>query len=198
MAFLVLSISVLRAASVSYSFSASPLIALNNVLGENEETKVDYPLPYPGKIGPDHPAWAFKALRDKLWFLVSTSSSRKAELMLLFADKRLGSSRVLFEKGKPEIGFSTLSKGEKYLESSWLLTQKNTAKGLDTSEFLKKLANASLKHREEIEEILVVAPEDAKPQIIKTMDYPKNVFRGTRDALRSKGLPVPENPSDWD
>lgn len=115
-------------------------------------------------------------------------------MMLLFADKRLASSKILFERNKSSVAFPSLSKGEKYLEMAVNQGKENTKKGLDTVPFWQKLANAALKHREVLEEILKIAPEDAKPGIVQSEDYAKNAFKEARDALNSKGVPVPENP----
>jgi len=57
---------------------------------------------------------ALKAIRDKLWHVLTMDASKEAELSLLCSDKRLGMSKILFERGKPELAFSTLTKGEKY------------------------------------------------------------------------------------
>ena len=192
----ILFISVLRAASVNYAFS----LPSEKTLGQSDtkEININYTLPYPGRILPDHPLWPLKALRDKLWLLVTVNPSRKAELVLLFADKRLSSSKILFEREKPELAFSTLSKGEKYLEEAVSLEVKNRKKGFDTKEFLAKAANAALKHREVIGEILKVAPEDARPNIIKVENYARDAYKNSRDALNSLGLPVPENPFNGD
>jgi len=192
--------SVLRSASVHYVFSQVPDAGFPKeqvlVLGENIE--IDYYFPYPGKILPDHPLWFLKALRDRLWLLITTNPSRKAELKLLFADKRIVSAKLLFERDKSELGVSTLTKAEKYLEEAFILEKENRKRGLDTSEFLSKMARASLKHRQTIDEILKLAPEEARPIIIKTQDYPKEIYNRTREALYERGLPVPENPYDTD
>ena len=193
----ILSISVLRVASVNYAFNGSSA----RTLGETTEAgKIDvsYEFPYPGRILPDHPLWSLKALRDKLWLVVTVNPSRRAELLLLFADKRIASSKILFERGKPELAFSTLSKAEKYLQEAANLEAENRKKGTDTKSFLTRLANASLKHREVINEILMIAPEDARPEIIKIENYPRNVYKNSRNILYSLGMPAPENPFSGD
>lgn len=196
----VLFTSVFRTASVRYVFSETPNTSLQEgqgvVLGESIE--IDYYFRYPGRILPDHPLWFLKALRDRVWLLLTTNPSRKAELKLLFADKRVVSAKILFERGKPELGVSTLTKAEKYLEEACNLERENREKGLDTSEFLSTLAKASLKHRQTIDEILKLAPEEAKPIVIRAQDYSKETYNKTRDALYEKDLPVPENPYDTD
>jgi hypothetical protein len=193
LAIAILLISLSRASSVNYAFSASP----GDILGDSAMS-INYTLPFPGRILPDHPLWTLKALRDKLWLMVTVNPSRRGELTLLFADKRLASSKILFEKDKPEIAFSTLSKGEKYLEQAASIEVENRKKGMDTKEFLTKLANSSLKHRQVINEILAIAPEDAKPEIIKIENYSRNVYKASRDALNSLGMSAPENPFNGD
>lgn len=191
-AFAVLFTSILRTAAPKFEFS----MPTNSEVLAATDVKVDYTLAYPGRVLPDHPLWPVKALRDKIWLIITADAGRKAELKLLFADKRLASAKILFEKDKPEIAFSTLTKAEKYLEQAADKEKENREKGLDTSEFLRVLSYASLKHRAEIEEILLVAPEDAKPGINETLGYSKNVYEKTMHALNEKGLPVPENPFD--
>ena len=190
-AFGILFTSLFKTASVKYVFSQEPSKISNQ---PSKKVEIDYVLPYPGRILPDHPLWLVKALRDRLWLMLTTNPSRKAELKLLFADKRLAMSKILFEKDKPEIAFSTLTKAEKYLEGAYLQEEKNRNKKIDTSAFLTTLAKASLKHRQVIEEILAIAPEDAKPEIVKVIDYSKTVYEKTMHALQEKGLPIVENP----
>lgn len=184
-AFTILTVSVLRSATDRYAYS--PM-----VLSEKVETKkmesIDYILAYPGKVNADSPLWYFKVIRDKAWYTFTFDSSKKYELNLLFSDKRLNSSLELFKNNKPDLGLSTLTKAEKYLEMSL----PNTA---EDKEYLTKLATASLKHREVIEnEIMPLAPEDVKPEVVKACDYSKETYKKVRDLMLSKGLVPPQNP----
>lgn len=195
-AIFVLGISVFRSASVSYDFADLPQIQGQNVLGESG-IQVEYYLPYPGRVLTDSPLWPLKAARDKVWLWVTTNQTRKAELLLLFADKRLGMARILFEDNKAEIGYTTLTKAEKYLEEAKITEETNREEGYETKEFLEKLANASLKHYEVIEHILSVAPEEAKPMLISSQNYAKKIYESSRNALLEKDMVPPENPFDW-
>jgi len=193
-AFFILFISVLRIASVKYEFMGDK--PKNVVLGDNG-IKIDYFLAYPGRILPDSFFWPVKAARDKIWYAITTNQGKKAELLLLFADKRLGSSLILFQKDNADVGFSTLSKAEKYLESASDKEKENRAKNIDTNEFLQRLISASLKHFQVIKEIENIAPEDARPKIIELEFYPKKVYESARNAILDKGMPSPDNPFDW-
>jgi hypothetical protein len=198
LAFGILFTSVLRTAAVKYEFSeADPAeTQKEQVLGE-DTVMVDYYLAFPGKVLPDNPLWPVKALRDRVWLWITTNPSRKAELNLLFADKRVAASKLLFERDKPEIGYSTLTKAEKYLWQASVQERENRVEGIDTGEFLSRLAKASLKHALVMDEIMTVAPEDAKPGVIQTMDSAKKVYEEAKNGLLEKGLPTPENPFDW-
>ncbi len=195
-AFAVLLISVFRTASVKYDFN--PVVSGYQPILEETEPLIEYYLPYPGKILPDNPLWPLKALRDRLWLLINTNPMREAELMLLFADKRLGSSVTLFENGNFDDGFSSFTKAEKYLEEASIKEESNRMAGEQTTEFLIKIATASLKHYELGSYILRRSPDDAKPSIIKTQEYSKKTFERSRNALLEKGIDPPENPFDWE
>ena len=192
LAFSILSISVLKAASIKYAFSG------DSKRDNAQIPQIDYLLPYPGRILPDHPLWPVKAFRDKFWLLITLNRSRQAELLLLFADKRLVSSRILFERGKPELAFSTFTKAEKYLEKASGLVDECWKSGLDTKSLSLRVATAALKHREVAEELLNIAPEDAKPGIASAISYSKKAYDTCKDSLTSRGLPAPNNPFNGD
>ena len=191
--------SLLRVSSTSYSFyEEENLTYLQNLEESNsnngEDIDIKYFFPYPGKILPDNSIYFLKALRDKAWLFLNTNPNKKAEILLLFSDKRLASSRILFEKGKPNIAFSTLSKAEKYLEQAAFQNEKNGKNGIDTSSFDLKLATASLKHWQELRDLMNYAPEEMKPEIIKNISYSRKAYELVRDSLLSKNINPPSNP----
>lgn len=194
-AFAILFASVLRTASVRYE--VNDRITTQGTQDSGDNLNINYFLPYPGRVLPDNPLWSLKALRDRIWLLITTNSMRRAELKLLFADKRLVSSQILFQKGKMEEGLSTLTKAEKYLEEVGFDEEVMRKKGIDTTELLSRLTNASLKHYQVMQEILEVVPEEVKPLIIQSQDYPKKSFERGRNGLLEKGETPPENPFDW-
>jgi hypothetical protein len=196
-ALMILVVSVLRTASIKHSFYPPANDSqFKKELSEikDSEVVIDYQMPNPGSILPDHPAWSIKVLRDKFWLFLTRDSGKKAELNLLFADKRLISSKILFEKNKSDIAFSTLLKAREYFKESLRLEAENRKAGYETSEFATKLANASLKHRRIIDEILLIAPEDAKPKIVELQVYTLESFNEASSILESLGYEVPVNP----
>src|SRR5688572_9010962 len=112
-AFAILSVSVLESVNVSYVLAST---ATPSPVSTPSPYEVDYEIAYVGRILPDSSMWPIKAGRDRLLYLFTFNHLKKADLALLFSDKRLISSRTLFESKKPDIALSTLTKGEKYLE----------------------------------------------------------------------------------
>jgi hypothetical protein len=196
LAFVILSVSFLRSASLSPAYGySSPAPTAKNAPSPNLILSINYFLPYPGGILPDNWLWYFKAIRDRMQYLVTGDHLRKADLNLLYSDKRLGASLTLFENKKPDIAATTLVKGEKYLEEAAKDEEMARKAGINTNNFLIKLANASLKHRQIIEEdIISLAPEDIKPEIVKAEDYSKNTYKVCRDLLNSAGIAPPKDP----
>ncbi len=189
----ILVVSVFSSARPKYAFDGPIVLGTKEVVEQ-----IDYQLPYPGSILQDHPLWPVKALRDKFWMLFQTTDKNKIETNILFADKRVWAAKILFERQKPELGYSSLTKAEKYLEEASVVENTARQKDQNTNEILKRLATSSLKHVEISNEILLIAPEDAKPQIIKNQEYAKNVYRNSKKALTEKGIEAYKNPFDWE
>ncbi len=187
-AFAILSVSFLRIATPTYTYS--PMVLSEKIDSEVVQNKIDYQLSYQGKIGPDNALWYVKAMRDRALYTITFNPTKKAELNLLYADKRLNSSIELFKNNKPDLGLITLTKAEKYLESAELQMT-------DDGELYKKIGLSSLKHREVVEdEILPITPEDLRPQVIKTSAISKEVYTKVKEHMLSKGLVPPVNPFD--
>jgi hypothetical protein len=194
LAFAILTVSVLKSSSVkpAYGFS-SPIPS--ELKTPPPKAEITYDLPYPGRILPDNSFWYFKAGRDRVQYLATGDELKKAELTLLYSDKRLAAAQKLLDNKKPDLAVSTLTKGEKYLEMALRNEQLAREKGVNTDEFLQKLATAALKHRELIEfELMPLTPEDLKPEVVKAMDYSKNTYKNCRDILNGRGVLPPNDP----
>lgn len=185
-------VSIARSAQIRYSFrisqnEAKPILRTDTDI-------INYKLPYPGKVLPDSPFWYVKVVRDRLWLLVSTNPERKAELNQLFSDKRLVSSKLLFEKGNADVGYATITKSEKYLEKAFEEEEVSRKEGIDTETTLNNLALDSLKHLELLNEIMSIAPEQVKPQIVVVKDFVTSLYEQISIAIRETGNNPPENP----
>lgn len=122
---------------------------------------VDYYLPYPG-ILPDHPLYWLKMVRDRVQLWLITDSLQRAEKLLLYADKRLGAGWALVEGNKPELGITTVTKAEKYLEQAVNLAL-NLSEGEKEVKFKARLAKAVKKHEEVLSLIKEKTGEELKP-----------------------------------
>ena len=193
-AFIILAVSIMRTASVRYIFSDVTSNGNQFAQEVTGEMAINYYLAYPGPVSPGHLLWPLKVSRDNVWLFVTANTGKKAELNLLFADKRLGAAKMLFEKGKPELGFVTLLKSQKYFEESCRLENQIRRAGGDTGELADRLVNASLKHRQVIREIIDIAPDDAIPEIIIIEDFLIKVYHEKSEVLKVKQMPVPKNP----
>ncbi len=186
----ILGVSLLRSARIDCAFTGE--VSKVNPNGD-ESISIPYNFPYPGML-PDSPLWPLKAFRDRAWLTVTLSGDKKAEVLLFLADKRMAAAKSLFEKGKAEIGFTTLTKAEKYLEEAsrqvgdcW--NGKEDQKGISY-----KVALSALKHREYMNYLITIAPEDARPGIISSFNYSNDVFNRCRVSLLERGKQAPENP----
>ncbi len=108
--------------------------------------EVDYYLPYPG-ILPDHPLYFVKMIRDRVRLWVTRGSTQKYDLLLLYADKRIGAAKVLAAGNQPELAVTTLTKAEKYLgEARFRLWVMADSEGKDVSAQLINLRKAYMMH----------------------------------------------------
>lgn len=145
--------------------------------------KVDYYLPYPG-ILPDHFLYPIKMIRDRILVFFTANPLKRAELFLLFADKRIGAAKSLVEGGKKELGVTTLTKAEKYLEK--VVNQEKMAreKGKDTIAFLEKMGKASLKHEELLLEIKEKVGESGQKAVDDALSYPRRAYEQVMERLK--------------
>lgn len=188
-ALLILGISVFRVSSPKYAFYQDP----NPASPQGFETDVGYFFPSPG-ILPDNLLWNFKVVRDKVWLAATPNSSRKFTLLLLFADKRVVMSEELAKMGKSELAVVTAQKAEEYLKEAYLQAEEvEKVKGDESTELFETLAKASLRHRESIEYVKSISPEDGGPFLVKVLNGPKEVYQKCIQKLIQKGKTTPKS-----
>lgn len=147
------------ASSLKFYVSPSPQTNTSPQATPTPTPKINYYLPYPG-ILPDHPLYKIKMLRDQVWLLLTSDPAKKAELLLLFADKRIGAGEVLIRGNQVSLGISTLIKGEKYFERAMAEVNKAKEKGVKVENVSTKLKSAPLKY----EEVLTNLKESVSPE----------------------------------
>ncbi len=129
--------------------------------------KVAYELPYPG-ILPDHPLYFLKAARDRITDWLTRDSFKKAQLYLLYSDKRIAMVQPLVKKGKTTLAISTFSKGEKYfLKIPKILIEAKKQGSSPPPGFVEKLKLANSKHKEVAESLLKELPQGVSSPIIE-------------------------------
>lgn len=186
----ILVVSVLRTATVKYSFRSAPVATP----APSQISKVPYELPQQGNVGPGDIFWPIEAMRDQVWLAVNTDLMKKAEITLLLADKRMLSAQQLAQAGKADDAVMVANKAGMYLEDATNLFEKAQTQNVMTVSFANKFALASLKHREILETLFIEAPEDAGPYIVRIMDFSKTGYEKASQYLRSQGQNPPDNP----
>jgi len=175
----VLSVSVFKASAETLSNKNATLevkVTPATVATPSPETEVQYYLPYPG-ILPDHPLYFLKMIRDKIWLSLTADALKKAEVLLLFADKRLGAAKVLIEGNKFSLGLTTLEKAEKYLERVAGELEEAKKKGKEIGPLAEKLETASLKHEEIILGLAKNLTGEGKSALEKLLTYPQEILK---------------------
>jgi len=179
----ILAVSVMRTAAIEgQSASQNYKMTAPTATESVQKQEVDYFLAYPG-ILPDHFLYPVKMIRDRIWLWLTVEPLKKAELMLLFADKRLGAGKVLIEGNKVDLGISTLSKAEKYLQRS--LTQIETIQKKDekTRLFWEKLTTAATKHEEILVSLKEKVGDSAKPALEESLNLVRQIQAQIKQAL---------------
>jgi len=144
-------------------------------LVKTPQEKVVYNLPYPGLL-PDSPLYITKIIRDKITDFLTRDNLKKAELYLLYSDKRAAMSLALARKGKSQLAIDTFTKGEKYfLKIPDLLTAAKRQGGQAPSNFIETLKLSNAKHKELIEELIKILPQGLNQSLIVLTDLNQQV-----------------------
>lgn len=117
------------------------------MIGRQTKSQPEYYLPYPG-ILPDHVLYPLKMIRDRIRLLMANSPSKRVELQLLYANKRIGAAQALVVGGKSELGVDTAVKAEGYLSQAIA-----SADELDQPSYWEELSLATIKHQHLLEEM---------------------------------------------
>lgn len=142
---------------------------------ELEGKKAEYELPYPG-ILPDHPLYFLKMGRDRLLLFFTRDQLKKAELYLLYSDKRAHMAIELSKKGKWQLAETTISKGEKYFLKIPPAISKSREQGVSPPEdFILKIKLSHEKHSEIIESLLKDAPQGERRGLEGVLNLNKHI-----------------------
>ena len=140
-----------------------------------EAKKIDYQLPYPG-ILPDHPLYFLKATRDRILDFFTRDYLKKAQLYLLFSDKRIVMGISLNQKGKWRLMTTTVSKAEKYAIKMVLALKKAKEQGTSPEgDFILTAKLSNEKHREILENLLKETPQGEQQRLKEVLELNRNI-----------------------
>jgi hypothetical protein len=143
-----------------------------------EELKIEgknivYTLPYSG-ILPDNPLYPVKIVRDRFLEFFTRDYYKKAQIYLLFSDKRVSMSIGLADKGKWAMATSTLNKAEIYTQKTIDLAITSRKQGVAfPQEFIDKMRQSNQKHLEVIEDLLKDAPQQEQQNLQQSIKINK-------------------------
>lgn len=127
--------------------------------------KVVYDLPYPGLLS-DSPLYFVKITRDRITEFLTRDNLKKAQLYLLYSDKRAAMAVALAQKGKNSQAIDALSKAEKYfLKIAPLLKEAKKQGTSPDSSFVETLKLSNSKHAELTGELIKTLPTGFDEQL---------------------------------
>lgn len=191
--FLVLVISVLRSASLRHSFNFGDYRAANIGYKRSVE-EVGYFFVYPGNVLPGHPLWFLKVARDKFWLYLTPGATRKAELDLLFSDKRLMGFIDLVQKGRFSLALEALARSESYFKDAVNFEARARKDNLDTDELFVLLTKASFAHWRVLQEVKGHLPPEVLSEVEESIKYYLGFYRSALDDLRSRNIDISSFP----
>lgn len=151
------------------------VLGASDSLVKTPQEKVAYNLPYPGLL-PDSPLYLAKIIRDRITDFLTRDNLKKAELYLLYSDKRAAMSLVLSNKGKSQLAIDTFTKGEKYfLKIPYLLKSAKKQGGQAPSNFIETLKLSNAKHKELIEELIKILPQGLNQSLTQLSDLNQQI-----------------------
>lgn len=158
-------------------FATYFVLGASNTLVKTPQEKVIYNLPYPGLL-PDSPLYITKVARDRITDFLTRDNLKKAELYLLYSDKRVSMSLSMASKGKNQLAIDTFMKGEKYfLQIPDLLKSAKQQGGQAPSSFVETLKLSNAKHKELIGELIKVLPQGLNESLAQLSDLNLQVAR---------------------
>jgi len=141
------------------------------------QDKVEYNLPYPG-ILPDHPFFFIKEIRDKVLEWTTRDSLKKAELYLLFSDKRVAMAMVLAKNGKDKHAVTAFMQGEQYFSKIPPLLEISRKQGVSaSSDFVQRIKLSNAKHKEIGGGFLKDLPQGQNNTVNRALDLNQEIKR---------------------
>ncbi len=153
-------------ALVGFSEKTTTVLAQVEVKGES----VEYMLPFAGLL-PDNPLYYFKEVRDNFWLFFTRDNMKKAEVLILFSDRKTSAAQMLSKKGKWEQGAETMLEAEQDFKRmvDMVILSKNQGVSPEVA-FIAQMKQSNRKHREVIEGLLAETPEGSRKQLEEAVE----------------------------
>lgn len=190
LAMLILVVSLFKSAEVKY---ASALGIKSSLKNRAEGIDIVYELPYPGNVSPNSALWPLKAARDQMKLSFQSEGFSRSHYLLHLANKRLAAASHLWDLGDYDEALPVFSKSQIYLMNAeeTLESEENTDEVLL---LFRDMNEASLKHRQILEQVLAEASDEVRPRVTEIMNHCKLVYDKSAARLHSAGRVIPENP----
>jgi hypothetical protein len=151
----------------SLCFVPVSTVSAQPITGFEEESSVEYQLPYPGILA-DSPLYVVKRLRNAYLIWSAKDSYAKSVEYLEQSDKKLAMSRPLLAKGKLKMSVEMVDQSNDLLQESINEYQKIEGNEEEKRAHLEKLRTAAKKHKIEIETLMKNVPQ-GDVQTIETL-----------------------------
>lgn len=191
LAFGILFVSVFNASEIDFLIAdlPAPLPAGPQAI---EKYIVDYDLPDKNIISTAEPVRNLKSLKDKFKLAFTFGKMSKAQTMLDHANDRMSTGEMLIREGKISEGLASIAKAQEYLSRSYDLV--SSEDNYRARLVLKEISIASLKHRERLESLMVLLPDEVRSFVVENLERTKLLYKQTKIALELQGETAPQNP----
>ena len=179
------------------SFSQQEMVVdVSDGTASGQVSEDDYSLPYPGML-PDHPLYFLKMVRDRVQLWMTRDALKRAELLLLYADKRIAAALALAEKGKSGLAVSTATKAGKYLERA-VNTDLTSVDEVKQNELSSKIRKASVKHSKVLDGVSSRVPDELKTSLESVEETVKQVQERVGGVMEGNGDEMEMEEEDKD
>lgn len=190
LAFIILAISLFSSSSLSYKITDLPTPLPEGPMTQ-DKFYVSYELP---SINASYaePLRIFRAIRDRVDLLLTFDVLQKSQVLLDHSNDRLSIGEMLIRDGKINEGLASIARSQVYLEKAFQ-SAKNQ-EGFRAQNLMTEISLASLKHRERIESLMSIMPDEARSFTVEYLESTKYIYTESKLALEIKGLKAPSSP----
>ena len=144
-------------------------------------------------ITPDSKLYFLDKWGEKIGMFFAFSEERKIEKSFRYAEERLSEIEKMSDKAKDKIPEEALDNYEKHMNKAQERLRKMEEKGEKIDSISEKVANATSRHFEVLQDVMEKAPEKAKKGLSKALEASG---KGHKQALESLAEKDPQKAAD--